>query len=101
MKNTNQPTICYNCKHRCNIPGDAHSQCSHPEANLNSDPLSNIMAMMASVGRVAPTISPDALSLKIQANEHGIKSGWFNWPYNFDPIWLENCEGFEEKEGTK
>jgi len=29
--------------------------------------------------------------------ESGIKKGWFNWPYNFDPVWLESCDGFFPK----
>jgi hypothetical protein len=98
MKNTNQPTICYNCKHRCNIPGDAHSRCSHPETKTDDNPLQNIIGMLASVGRVDPQIGTASSKLNIQANEHGIKSGWFNWPWNFDPIWLENCDGFEAEE---
>src|SRR3972149_3166222 len=29
---------------------------------------------------------------------HGYKHGWFDWPYNFDPVWLEFCDGFKGKE---
>ncbi len=32
----------------------------------------------------------------VQGNEHGIKSGWFFWPFNFDPVWLEKCDGFKK-----
>ena len=35
-------------------------------------------------------------NLKIKGNEHGIKSGWFNHPFNFDPVWLQECNGFKE-----
>lgn len=35
---------------------------------------------------------------KVSGNKHGIKSGWFFHPFNFDPIWLEECDGFENKE---
>lgn len=31
---------------------------------------------------------------KVSANAHGIRSGWFRWPLNFDPVWLESCTGF-------
>jgi len=31
-------------------------------------------------------------------DEHGIKNGWFLHPYNFDPIWLCYCDGFEKYE---
>ena len=32
---------------------------------------------------------------KVKGDEHGIRSGWFNHPFNFDPVWLEKCDGFE------
>ncbi|MFI5304329.1 MAG: hypothetical protein ACHQYP_05970 [Nitrospiria bacterium] len=30
----------------------------------------------------------------VKGNAHGIKNGWFKWPYNFDPTWLISCDGF-------
>jgi hypothetical protein len=39
-----------------------------------------------------------AAKLNIQAEEYGVRSGWFMWPANFDPTWLVNCDGFESKE---
>lgn len=33
---------------------------------------------------------------RVKGNEHGIAHGWFAWPWNFDPIWLESCDGFEK-----
>ena len=35
---------------------------------------------------------------KVQGKEHGIKMGWFMWPYSFDPVWLVSCDSFEIKE---
>ena len=30
------------------------------------------------------------------ANKHGIANGWFNYPWNFDPIWKTKvCENYE------
>jgi len=37
-------------------------------------------------------------SAKVKGAEHGIKNGWFYWPFNFDPVWLEQCDGFQNKE---
>lgn len=34
--------------------------------------------------------------LKIKANPTGVRNGWFHYPFNFDPVWLERCEGFEK-----
>jgi len=36
--------------------------------------------------------------LNVKGHPHGIKNGWFIWPFNFDPVWLENCDGFTPKE---
>ncbi len=59
---------CYKCKHRGTLPGNAHSKCVHP----------------------------DGQALTIKASQHGINSGWFVWPHNFDPVWLQACDGFTE-----
>jgi hypothetical protein len=88
---------CYNCKWRGNVPGDAHSCCKHPnnEESLN-DPMMALMAIFASVQRVSPVRADTGL--KVKGNPHGIKNGWFNWPFNFDPVWLDECDGFTNKE---
>lgn len=36
-----------------------------------------------------------------KGNPHGIKSGWFYWPLNFDPVWLLSCEGFSDDKKDK
>lgn len=34
---------------------------------------------------------------QMTGNDHGIRSGWFNYPYNFDPRWAtKECANFEE-----
>jgi hypothetical protein len=58
---------CYECIHRRKVPGDAHSQCCHPHT----------------------------ANLKVVGNPVGIQNGWFMWPFNFDPTWLRECNGFE------
>lgn len=86
---------CYSCAHRGEVPGSAHSSCKHPKAG-GKDPGANVFAILASVGRVAPVVDMDgAAALNIAGHRHGIANGWFNWPFNFDPVWLENCDGFE------
>ena len=66
MKNTNKPTICYNCIWRGDLDYTHHSHCGN-------------------------------FGAKAQGSNHGIKHGWFFWPFNFDPIWVEECDGFEYK----
>jgi len=89
---------CYECKYRGDVPGSAHSCCNHPSLKAVRDkPGMEVAAIFASVGRLPPFFV-DNPELNIKANPHGVKHGWFNFPFNFDPIWLENCDGFEKKE---
>ena len=90
---------CYKCKHRGTVPGSAHTRCTHPKASGDeTDPMIEIMAIYASVERAAPIIGEGAAELGIKGNAQGISNGWFNWPFNFDPVWLDNCDGFEPKD---
>ena len=41
------------------------------------------------------------LRANVEGNPHGIKSGWFYWPVNFDPVWLVACDGFSTSEEDK
>lgn len=38
---------------------------------------------------------------KVFAKTHGVRNGWFHWPINFDPVWLETCTGFSDNEKDK
>lgn len=61
---------CYECSKRRTIAGSCHSSCSF---DFNGVKL------------------PDK-------DPHGVKNGWCYFPFNFDPIWLGECEGFAAKE---
>jgi hypothetical protein len=41
------------------------------------------------------------ISASVSGNPHGIKKGWFIWPLNFDPVWLESCDGFSDDPNDK
>ena len=35
---------------------------------------------------------------QIKGHEHGIRKGWFIYPYLFDPVWKTNmCNNYESK----
>ncbi len=84
---------CYECEHRGGCAGSAHSCCEHPSIEKSS--FGELMGILGSVGRVGSGVPANELG--IRGNAHGIRSGWFCWPYNFDPVWLENCNGFKKK----
>lgn len=76
---------CYECAHRGIVPGDAHSCCRYPG---NKTGLFDFFTI---------DNKQNAILLGIRGHPHGIKMGWFMWPVNFDPVWLEHCEGFEAR----
>jgi hypothetical protein len=80
---------CYNCIHRGDIPGDAHSCCKHPALGKKDDNPFGALGQMLS-GKFDEARN----KLNIKGNPTGIRNGWFMWPANFDPVWLDNCDGF-------
>jgi len=87
---------CYDCKFRRALAGDAHSRCAHPENDaISKNPLAEVLAILGSVGR-GPGLRINALG--VTGDPHGVRNGWFNWPLNYDPVWLLTCAGFSSKE---
>ena len=82
---------CYTCEYRGSVPGDCHSRCDHPKVKQDSNSFGALVDMISGKNMGA------ARELKIQSHPTGLKRGWFMWPANFDPIWLENCEGWKER----
>lgn len=95
--------MCYNCIYRGEVPGSVHSRCNHPIAEKASSPLGEVFAMLSKRGALLPaedqiTVIEAARQLGVTGDAHGIRSGWFNWPYDFDPVWLLTCSGFKSRE---
>lgn len=58
---------CKGCAYREPIPGDAHSRCVY---------------RWPSVAAMPP------------GSPHGIRNGWYAFPFNFDPVWgPDTCDG--------
>ena len=83
---------CYECKHRCNVAGSAHSSCKHPL--IKGKELIAVMSIMAR-GKVISGYGTNYL--KVSGESHGIISGWFSYPMDFDPVWLIECNGYETR----
>jgi len=77
---------CYKCTYRKNLPGDTHSKCIYPNNEVS------VLDLFSTANQDNGNL------LDIQAISHGVKKGWFNWPVNFDPVWLTNCNGFTSLE---
>lgn len=96
---------CYTCEFRGSVPGDAHSCCRHPDLKGLTDDIGNLVDLLASMGGSSPITGVEAIQVimekfEIRANIHGVKKGWFLWPFNFDPVWLLNCNAYKRKESA-
>ncbi len=91
---------CYECKYRGTVPGSCHSKCEHPACKqvATDHPMIGLLAMLGGNRGGVGCVSPQELNIK--ADPHGIASGWFSFPFNFDPVWLENCDGFIAKDAV-
>ena len=76
---------CYSCKHKGSVPGSAHSSCKHPVFD-------NFEIKM----KAAIVCNAYGTNGFAKGNSHGVRSGWFNHPLDFDPVWLEECVGYEQ-----
>lgn len=83
---------CYECQYRRDLPGNAHSQCVHPKVG---EPFPALLSA------ILDTPFGPHNALGITADPHGISKGWFAWPIDFDPTWLQTCNGFTKKQPLK
>lgn len=87
---------CYECKHRGDLPGSCHSQCKHPAFD-GAHAVFGLLATLRASQRGGPIEASNG-EITVKGNQHGIENGWFMHPLNFDPVWLEECNGFESRE---
>ena len=93
MTTTNSAPNCYECKYRRSLPGDAHSRCAHPRIPNDNRLLAIFQEMTSGVELKGV---PSEQAIHVTGNPAGIARGWFMRPANFDPVWLESCDGFEK-----
>lgn len=85
---------CHECIYKRTIPGNCHIKCvSPPTKDIWTNPLSEIISLYGK--RIANNIPIDRKKFGIEIDNHGFHSGWANWPFNFDPIWINKCKMFE------
>ena len=81
---------CHDCKYKKSIPGDAHIRCGRFDKAIESSPEASLIAAFGGIHLGLENL------LGMKANPHGVKKGWCNFPFNFDPCWLDGqCKGFD------
>jgi hypothetical protein len=88
---------CYHCVYRREVPGSAHSTCIHPATaeEFHDNAAAQAIGILGRHSGITLIPSRAAVELRITASIQGISRGWFIWPVNFDPTWLQTCEGFK------
>ena len=86
--------FCYDCKFRRNTEWSHHSRCANPL-------IGEIGQFIEIAYLIKGLRGPAMKRMNISLNPHGIKNGWAFWPMDFDPVWLETCDAFEQKEKEK
>jgi hypothetical protein len=86
---------CYSCKFRLEVPGSAHSRCG---AIKDKEKEISSLEIALLLGTVSLLVNEE---VAISLNPHGVKSGWANWPLDFDPVWIDKCLIFKNKEDDK
>jgi hypothetical protein len=58
-------------------------------------PLLQLAAIMGSL----PPLQEAMDTMGITAHPQGVRGGWFGFPLNYDPVWMQGeCKHFEQKE---
>lgn len=88
---------CYSCRYRRELPGSCHSRCMHPNTlRVHANPTAGMVALLGKrTGLTSMPLTPEARALNVVGTEYGVRAGFFIWPVNYDPTWLERCDGFE------
>lgn len=89
---------CYNCPHRGEVSGSAHSRCNHPAfTGKNGLAVAMHFAERPGTKMVAETTDGEEIVL-LEFDPHGVRNGWCLFPINFDPVWVTCRLPVEEKE---
>lgn len=79
---------CYDCKFRGTIHNSVHTRCLSIGGN-------DLMVKLFKSGHIK--FNNEHGNPLVKMKEWGVKNNWANWPTDFDPLWVEKCELFEEK----
>ena len=93
---------CFGCVHRRPVASSSLIACAHPVAVdfAGQNPADSPITTMSAADRaLLPQLRPHR-GIKVDGHSYGIRSGWFAWPYIFDPLWLYSCDGLELAPGA-
>ena len=80
---------CIGCRFQRRLDHHHHCKCKHPS-------IRGTLVSFVVLREIIAHGESERQGIKVIGDSNGIKSGWFNFPVNFDPIWLLSCTGREE-----
>jgi hypothetical protein len=84
---------CHKCVFKVSIPGNTHISCNLVQGFREKMFIANFCL---TTGKT-PFVEKDTNKPLMLLNKTGIQSGWCNYPFEFDPIWV-TCYLGKEKE---
>ena len=72
-----------NCKYKTNVAGNAHIGCNFPL--MDEQAKINIAMIMLTANRNSNLKT----NFGFTVGDHAVFNGWFNFPLDFDPSWIE------------
>lgn len=85
---------CLKCKHRGTLVNSRHSKCTHPNIEMmlgDHDWLYDIIRAFASDEYLYEL---NIMGMRTVFSQP-VGGNWTLFPFNFDPVWLESCTGYE------
>ena len=98
MTKTAKPD-CYQCEYHKPLGHKGRIGCFQPKVRglrrmSSEDTMWGILGTLEGLPIAASNLS---FLFGITINLEGMLKGEFRWPFNYDPTWLEACDGFKQK----
>jgi len=90
IKRGERKVNCYDCKYCGEIPGSAHKKCLYALRDQDN-PIINLLSLFGGLRMDIPRMT-------VVLIDTGVRRGWCSFPFNFDPIWIYDCDKFTPKE---
>ena len=102
---------CWDCKGKGEVVDSTHIKCLIALQELEIDtehPLNMLVLLLGGVSIKPKDIDPkngkvifEIKGKKVVVDLHGYKHGWASFPFNFDPVWIDECELYQPKQGSE
>lgn len=87
---------CHECIYVGNVPGSVHRSCKVLHTSEVSENIVRLLEIGIATG-MAELNDKETGEPVVKLDPHGVKNGWAAWPVDFDPIWIQECKFYKNK----